>query len=69
MQVGPKDKIIHWLSKIRREGEDLGIDAHKDGMDGSSLPPPRARVWVVLPLSSTSVGSVVVFLGIFLKVI
>jgi hypothetical protein len=35
VQVGPRYKLIQWLSKIRREGEDLGIDAQIHGMAGS----------------------------------
>jgi hypothetical protein len=35
-QVGPRDMLIQWLSKIRGEGEDLGIDGHIHGMAGSS---------------------------------
>jgi hypothetical protein len=36
VQAGPRDMLIQWLSKIRREGEDLSIDGHIHGMVGSS---------------------------------
>jgi hypothetical protein len=61
--------LIQWLSKVRREGEDLGIDGHIQGMAGFFLLllGLAFRWWWFW--SSTSVGIFWWCLGNFLKYI